>query len=423
MASWPEGTNNHQVHLVSKGSHEAHLETGHGHCRRSGNCRAVRPAGQRSYGERLARAGTCGVRADRQHGRQHDRRLHTDQRRRTAAGRHPPDRRGRGSNERLRRRPSLVGGLGSGGQFPVSIAVHGDQVFVLNAWGGASVAGFRQFGGYLIPVPSWTRDLGLQTSSSTVFTATPGQIGFTPDGSQLVVTTKNAADTVDVFRDGLFGPSAEPTVTSLPGAGGLRGRRDPAGRDLPGSGAGPRHRTRNHLQNTVATFAIAPSGRLTQLVRCSGWTRCRCRRWRRTAPGTVTEPVSVREPPGDGAVTLQGTTPTDAGTVDAAVSSDGQYLYVQAGGPGNVDACRIKGTLQRCLSVGGSRPVWGRCSHCRSVPVSTSARCPYWSKVNPNGTGPDFDGAVVVGQGTGIASRHRVPRRAGYRVARPLPLP
>ena len=303
--------------------------------------------------------------------------------------------------------------IGSGGQFPVSIAVHGDQVFVLNAWGGASVAGFRQFGGYLIPVPSWTRDLGLQTSSSTVFTATPGQIGFTPDGSQLVVTTKNAADTVDVFRDGLFGPSAEPTVTSLPGAGGLRGRRDPAGRDLPGSGAGPRHRTRNHLQDTVATFAIAPSGRLTQLVRCSGWTRCRCRRWRRTAPGTVTEPVSVREPPGDGAVTLQGTTPTDAGTVDAAVSSDGQYLYVQAGGPGNVDACRIKGTLQRCLSVGGSRPVWGRCSHCRSVPVSTSARCPYWSKVNPNGTGPDFDGAVVVGQGTGIASRHRVPRRAG----------
>ncbi len=26
---------------------------------------------------------------------------------------------------------------------------------------------------------------------------------------------------------------------------------------------------------------------------------------------------------------------------DGAVSSDGQYLYVQAGGPGNVDAFRI----------------------------------------------------------------------------------
>lgn len=30
----------------------------------------------------------------------------------------------------------------------------------------------------------------------------------------------------------------------------------------------------------------------------------------------------------DGAATLLGATPTDAGTVDAAASTDGQYLYV-----------------------------------------------------------------------------------------------
>jgi hypothetical protein len=34
-------------------------------------------------------------------------------------------------------------------------------------------------------------------------------------------------------------------------------------------------------------------------------------------------------------------TPTDAGTTDAVVSSDGQYLYVQAGKDGNVDAYQI----------------------------------------------------------------------------------
>jgi len=55
--------------------------------------------------------------------------------------------------------------ISSGGQFPVSIAVHGSQVFALNAWGGASVAGFLQVGGYLIPVPSWTRNLGLACCS------------------------------------------------------------------------------------------------------------------------------------------------------------------------------------------------------------------------------------------------------------------
>jgi 6-phosphogluconolactonase (cycloisomerase 2 family) len=238
--------------------------------------------------------------------------------------------------------------IGSGGQFPVSIAVHGSQVFVLNAWGGASVAGFLQFGGYLIPVPSWTRDLNLGTSSSTVFTGTPGQIGFTPDGSQLLVTTKNAADTVDVFHDGLFGPSAEPTVTSLPGAIPFGFTFDQYGHlALVETGT-----------DTVATFAIAPGGTLTQLGSAATGQVATC--WITAAPqgtlyasnaGSGTESTLSTEP--DGAVTLQGTTPTDAGTVDASVSSDGQYLYVQAGGPGNVDAYHINpgGSLTQTGSV------------------------------------------------------------------------
>ena len=238
--------------------------------------------------------------------------------------------------------------ISSGGQFPVSIAVHGSQVFVLNAWGGASVAGFLQVGGYLIPVPSWTRDLDLGTSPSTVFTGTPGQIGFTPDGAQLVVTTKNAANSVDVFRDGLFGPSAEPTVTSLPGTIPFGFTFDQYGHlALVETGT-----------DTVATFAIDPDGTLTQLGSAATGQVATC--WITAAPqgtlyasnaGSGTESTLNTEP--DGAVTLQGTTSTDAGTVDAAVSSDGQYLYVQAGGPGNVDAYRINpgGSLTETGSV------------------------------------------------------------------------
>ncbi len=41
-------------------------------------------------------------------------------------------------------------------------------------------------------------------------------------------------------------------------------------------------------------------------------------------------------------MTALGNTTTDAGTVDAATSSDGRFLYVQAGGPGTVDAFRIE---------------------------------------------------------------------------------
>jgi 6-phosphogluconolactonase (cycloisomerase 2 family) len=55
--------------------------------------------------------------------------------------------------------------------------------------------------------------------------------------------------------------------------------------------------------------------------------------------GSGTESTLVTEP--DGTITQLGTTPADAGTTDAAVSSDGRYLYVQAGAAGNVDAYRI----------------------------------------------------------------------------------
>jgi 6-phosphogluconolactonase (cycloisomerase 2 family) len=238
--------------------------------------------------------------------------------------------------------------ISSGGQFPVSIAVHRNHVFVLNALGGASVSGFIQAGGRLIPVPSWQRDLGLGTTSSTVFTGTPGQIGFTPDGSHLVVTTKGAANTVDVFQAGPSGLSAQPAVTSLPG-------QVPFGFTFDQYG---------HLAvaetgtDTVATFSIAPDGALTQLGSAATGQAATC--WVTASPdgtlyasnaGSGTESALSTQP--DGAVTLLGATATDAGTVDATASSDGQYLYVQAGAAGNVDAYRINpdGSLTETGSV------------------------------------------------------------------------
>jgi 6-phosphogluconolactonase (cycloisomerase 2 family) len=141
---------------------------------------------------------------------------------------------------------------------------------------------------------------------------------------------------VDVFRDGLFGPSAAPTVTSLPGTIPFGFTFDQYGHlALVETGAG-----------AVATFAIASDGALTQLGSAATGQAATC--WVTAAPqgilyasnaGSATE--STLSTKRDGTITQLGTTPTDPGTVDAAVSSDGQYLYVQAGGPGNVDAYRI----------------------------------------------------------------------------------
>jgi 6-phosphogluconolactonase (cycloisomerase 2 family) len=237
--------------------------------------------------------------------------------------------------------------ISSGGQFPVSIAIHGNLVYVLNARGGGAVSGFVRVAGFLVPVPAWHRALGLNPDQTPEFTSTPGQVGFTPDGSHLVVTTKNGGNTIDVFRVGQAGLSARPAVTSLPGT-------VPFGFAFDGYGhlvvteAGP---------NAVVTFAVARDGGLTQLGAVATGQAATC--WITAADGTLyasnagSGSESVLRSDSSGTVSLLGAAATDKGTVDATASGDGRYLYVQAGGPGNVDAFRIgaDGTLTETGSV------------------------------------------------------------------------
>jgi 6-phosphogluconolactonase (cycloisomerase 2 family) len=240
--------------------------------------------------------------------------------------------------------------LPSGGAFPVSIAVHGHLVYVLNARDGGSISGYLQLAGALIPIPSWHRSLGLDTSAPgqpDEFTSTPGQIGFTPDGRTLLVSTKNGGNTVDAFRVGIFGPAPRPVITSLPGT-------VPFGFDFD---------SRGHLvlteagTNAVVTFAVRRSGALSQLDSSPTGQAATC--WIVAAHGNLyasnagSATVSRYTTSRSGALTAHGTAATDAGTVDAAGSSDGRYLYVQAGAAGIVDAYRINanGSLTATGSV------------------------------------------------------------------------
>jgi 6-phosphogluconolactonase (cycloisomerase 2 family) len=237
--------------------------------------------------------------------------------------------------------------IGSDGQFPVSIAIHGNLVYVLNALDGGSISGFVRAGGFLVPVPAWHRALGLNPNQTPQFTSTPGQVGFTPDGSHLVVTTKDGGNTIDVFRVGKLGPSVTPTVTSLPGT-------VPFGFAFDGYGhlvvteAGP---------DAVSTFSMAPDGALAELDTMATGQAATC--WITATGGTLyasnagSGTESVLRDDAAGTLTLLGTSETDAGTVDATASADGRYLYVQAGGPGNLDAFRLNpgGTLTETGSV------------------------------------------------------------------------
>ncbi|MFI5709371.1 lactonase family protein [Kribbella sp. NPDC051620] len=236
--------------------------------------------------------------------------------------------------------------VGSGGDFPVSIAVHDNLVYVLNARDGGSIQGYLQVAGRLVPIGPWHRGLGLDPFQTPEFTSTPGQIAFTPDGSRLVVTTKNGANSIDIFRVGLLGPSW-PTVTTLPGAVPFAVSFDAAGH-LAVAEAGP---------NAVATFRINANDTLTALDSAATGQAATC--WIATVGGRLylsnagSDSVSGYTVDSQGALATTGTTSTDAGTVDLTASSDGVNLYVRTGQAGNINAYRINtnGSLTRVGSV------------------------------------------------------------------------
>jgi 6-phosphogluconolactonase (cycloisomerase 2 family) len=104
--------------------------------------------------------------------------------------------------------PALVQTVGTG-PAPKSIAEHAGLVYVLNT-GGPSIVGFRIADGRLEPLADATRSLADASD--------PAQIGFTPAGSNLVVTERgtNAITIYPVDADGRLGephvqPSSGPT--------------------------------------------------------------------------------------------------------------------------------------------------------------------------------------------------------------------
>jgi len=114
----------------------------------------------------------------------------------------------------------------SGGVRPISVAIHGDLVYVVHAGGLVgdedSIAGLRLGpGGTLSPLPGSSRPLSVASTD-------PAQIGFSPDGRFLLVTEK-ATNLIDVFpldRDGYAGaPVSNPAAGVTPFAFAF-GKRD-----------------------------------------------------------------------------------------------------------------------------------------------------------------------------------------------------
>jgi 6-phosphogluconolactonase (cycloisomerase 2 family) len=236
----------------------------------------------------------------------------------------------------------------SGGPFPVSVAVHGSLVYVLNALGGGSVQGYLVLGEFLLPLPGSSRPLGLDPAATPQFTTTPGQVAFSPDGSKLIVTTKANTNAIDVFQVGRIGYlSGSPVVNVEPGTVPFAVGFDQAG-NLAVAEAGT---------NALATFSLNADGTVSPLDFVPTGQAATC--WiAGTGPylyvsNAGSASVSGYSAGNGGSLTLLGNTTTDAGTIDAAATPDGSFLYVQAGALGTVDGFHVNadGSLTPAGSV------------------------------------------------------------------------
>ena len=228
--------------------------------------------------------------------------------------------------------------VSSGGEFPASIAVHGRLVYVLNAGGTGIVQGYRIRGHHLRPIADSARTLGLANTNPPNFLTSPGQVGFSPNGRKLLVTTKASGSNIDVFRvrrDGTLSaaPVMNPSATPVPFAFTFT----PEGRLAAGEAGA----------SSLTTYGLNGDGTLADPRSASDGQMALC--WIVRARGfyyvsnTASDNLSSFTVGADGTPSLLAAVAasTNPGPIDLTVS--GRYLYAQTGTTGTIDGFRING--------------------------------------------------------------------------------
>lgn len=232
----------------------------------------------------------------------------------------------------------VVQQISSGGLFPVSIAAHGNLVAALNAGGAGSVAEFKLVNDKLVALPGGVRALGLTNTTPPDYLHGAGQVGFTPNGQHLIVTTKASTSSYEVFSvtsNGSLGVS--PVITPADNA-------VPFAFDFDASGNLVAVEASN---SSVSTYSVNADGTLTSLGTVSDGAKALC--WISTADGYFfgdnagSSTISSFDESTAGAPQLVNATAgtAHAGTTDSVVSPDGKTLYVESGGAGTIDAYTI----------------------------------------------------------------------------------
>ncbi|MFE3857931.1 lactonase family protein [Streptomyces griseorubiginosus] len=247
----------------------------------------------------------------------------------------------------------------SGCEFPASIAVHGTVAYVMNAGGAGSVQGFKITSSGLKPLHGSHRSLGLDNEDVPLFSSSPGEVEFTPDGRNLVVTTKSA-NTVEVFpmKPNGLPAVAEPVVNKSAGGVPFAISFDRTGKRMLVAEA---------EKSTVTTYQVKRDGKLKVLQQpLASGQEVLC--WLERAGdyfyggNTGNSTVTGYRMDKRGKLALNNevgiATPPSAksqGVIDLVVSADEKFVYVQNAVSGTVDGFRVEanGSLTKVTTAEG----------------------------------------------------------------------
>jgi 6-phosphogluconolactonase len=246
----------------------------------------------------------------------------------------------------------------AGGDTPISLTQHGSVLYALNADGAAGgtdhINGFRLGPrGGLAPIPNSTRTLSAANTG-------PAQVGFSPDGRKLVVTEKmtNLIDTFLVSQHGFVGQAnPQPSAGMTPFGFGFSSSGFLIVSEAFGGAPDASAVSSYSLSNACALTTISASVPTGETAACWIARTADSRFIYTTNTGsnsvsgysldTTTGVLTALTAPDPTAATGMG--PIDADTVG------NRYLYILAGGSGEINAYRINenGSLTLIQTVTG----------------------------------------------------------------------